>query len=225
MFQAQCRFKYLGNSSGVRDITLLVKCCLFLLSDPSSQTCLGCVWFQNKSQPHKTFAFCLGDFSTPGSQGWCHVTRGLSWGACGGNRKQCMLQLFLSCQALRPHDRISDADFSACPSTGYQFQLDILNMPTYCCVRLRRFIVSCRIHAKSADFARREDFANAGFPRQTKRRQKDAKIPDSYCLFLPRENVNLFLSCYSFSIPWLIILFFGVLWKRSLLLSTCIWHW
>ena len=99
----------------------------------------------------------------------------------------------------------------------------------YCCVRLRRFIVSRRIHAKSADFARREDFPNACFPRQTKWRQKHAKIPDS-CFFFPEKNVNLILSCYSFSFPWLIILFFGVLWNRSLLLcrsvelSTCTWH-
>ena len=81
----QCRFKYMGNSSGVRDITPLVKWCLFLFSGSSSQTCLDCVRFQTKSQPHKTSAFCLGDLLTPGSQGWCHFTRGLSWGGCGGN--------------------------------------------------------------------------------------------------------------------------------------------
>ena len=81
----QCRFKYLGNSSGVRDITPLVKWCLFLFSGSSSQTCLDCVRFQTKSQPHKTSAFCLGDLLTPGSQG-CHFTRGLSWGGCGGKQ-------------------------------------------------------------------------------------------------------------------------------------------
>ena len=61
-------------------------------------------------------------------------------------------------------------------------------------VRLRRFIVSRRTYAKSGDFARREDFPNARFPRQTKRRQKDAKIPDSCFVSSQRKMSILFLG-------------------------------
>ena len=167
-------------------------CCLFLFTDSSSQTCLGCVRFRQRSQPHKTSAFGLCDFLTPGSQGWCHFTRGLSWGGCGGNSKlpayqpKCWLR-YLPFNWISV-SLVSMGIFNIFVASGFEaFNYHIAAM-------------------QSADFARREDFPNPCFPRQTKRRRKDAKIPDIW-FFFPGKSANL--CCYLLSIPWLIIMFFG----------------
>ena len=104
-----------------------------------------------------------------------------------------------------------NADFSVCHSTGYQFQWEFSIF----------FLLSCRSYAKSADFARREDFPNLCFQRQTKRRQKDAKIPDSCSMSFPAKHVNL--RCLLAVHSLIVRLVHLVLWKRSwlFLLPQC----
>ena len=180
----------MGNSSGVRDITLLVKCCLFFLILQ-----VKLVWvvsdFRPSHNPTKLppsawvvsqHQEATDDVISPEDLAEVPVETG---------NRACFS---LSCQPKTCHDQISDADFGVCPSTGHELQWEISNMSTDCCVWFRRLIMSYRIHAKSAGFARREDFPNPCFPRQTKRRQKDAKIPDSCFCSFPWKNVNL--RCY-----------------------------
>ena len=49
------------------------------------------------------------------------------------------------------------------------------------------------VSMQSADCVRRIDFPNLCFPRQTKRRQKDAKIPDS-CFFPSVGNMSILVA-------------------------------
>ena len=189
----------MGNSSGVRDISLsevlfvsffrFFKSNLFGLCPISDQVTtpqnfrLRPLWFLDTRKPRmmsfhqRTWLRWLW-----GKQTWC---------------KLCMLQFFPACMPTKMLTLV------------FARQLDISfngNLKHFCCVRFWRLLLSYRSHATSADFARREDFPNPCFPRQTKRRQKDAKIPD-ICFFFPGNNANL--SCYLLSVPWLIILFFG----------------
>ena len=144
----QCTFKNVGKSSVVRDVTVMVKCCLVLFTGFPSQTCLGCVRFQTKSESNKTSAFGLGVFSTPGNQRWCHFTGGLSGGACG-SRKHVMLQPFPSCQPNTCDDRISNADIGVCLFDWISDSMgrEVLDSWRDCCVRYRRLMmISYRIH-------------------------------------------------------------------------------
>ena len=70
---------------------------------------------------------------------------------------------------------------------------------------------SYRIDAKCR-LCSKKDFPNGCFTRQTKRRQKDAKIPES-CFFPSLKYVNL--TWLLFAVHSLIDRF--VLWKRTLL--------
>ena len=111
------------------DVTVMVKCCLFLFAGVSSQTCLGCAPFQTKSQSHKT--------SGPGRT-WCFPNARKSkmmpfqqrtWLRCLWKQETgACFSLSKHAKQKTCHDPISDADFDVCPLTGYQFQWGTFNV-------------------------------------------------------------------------------------------------
>ena len=154
----------------------------------SSRTGLGCVGFQTKSQSHKSAAaFGVSAFFQEAKDDAISPEDLAEVPVETGNRKHGMLQPFPSCQPKTCHHRISDsdADFGVCL---FGWILDISFNGEF-----QRFeeIVASGIEGlwyhivsmQSADCIRRTVFPNACFPRQTKRRRKDAKIPD--CCFFP----------------------------------------
>ena len=151
-----------------------------MISDSFS---FGCVRFQTKSQPHQTSA-------SSGQEAKDHVVSPEEVAEVPvetGNR--ACFSLTLSCQPVT-HHQISNADFGVRPSTGYQFQRGISNISTDCCVRFRRLISIISCPCKVCRLCSRGRFSKSVRPRQTKRRQKDAKIPD-ICFFLPLKKMSI----------------------------------
>ena len=224
----QYTFKNVGKNSGVRDIPVS-HCHGEVLFGSLEVFQPKLVWGVSafrptKWQSHKTAAFGLSPSFLPGSQRWCHFTRGLSWGACG-NRKQGMLQPFPSCQPNTRHDQISDADFAVCPLSGCQFPWGIFNNSRDGCVGYQRLVVSYRIHAKYRLYSK--DWPSERVrPKANKAEAEGCQDPRRLFFFFPRNNVNL--SCYLLSIPWSIFLSFGsavcCFCCHNVELSTCTWR-
>ena len=175
----QCTFKNAGKSSGVHVIVMVKWFLLHVFQ-------VKLVWVVSVFRPSlRTSAFGLGAFFLPWSQRWCHFTGGLSGGARGSRKQETG---HASAFPFMPTKNVPRSNFKCrlcCLPFNYQFPWGIFE-------RLKRLLrqvlkaYECLwydiVSMQSADCIGRTVFPNACFPRQTKRRQKDARIPDS-CFF------------------------------------------
>ena len=159
---------------------------------PDSAWCLG--WI---SESYKTSAFGLGAFFLPGSQRWCHFTRGLSRGACG-NRKQETGHA--SAFPFMPAKNLPRSNFR-CRHWCLPFDWISVSMREFldiwrdCCVRYRRLMIAYRIHAKCRLYSK-NCLSECLLPKADKAEAEGCQDPRQLFFSFPGKHVTY--SCYFF---------------------------